>query len=74
MGMAVRRFTGTLHNFNRERGFGFVRVDGPFPEAMIHIKEFPKFVGTHELGPGVRIEFYLEHAPKGLKAIRANII
>lgn len=72
--MAVRRFTGTVMSFNRDRGFGFVKVDGPFPEALIHISQFPKYVGTHELDRGVRIEFYLEHAPKGLKAVRANII
>lgn len=72
--MAVRRFTGTLMSFNHQRGFGFVKVDGPFPEALIHIDQFPKHVGTHELGRGVRVEFYLENAAKGLRAVRANIV
>jgi len=72
--MPLRRFTGTVINFNRDRGFGFVKVDGPFPEALIHISQFPSHVGAHDVDRGVRIEFYLENAAKGLKAVRANII
>jgi cold shock CspA family protein len=60
--------------FNHQRGFGFVKVDGPFPEALIHIREFGSDVGAHQIGRGVRVEFYLENHAKGLRAVRVNII
>jgi cold shock CspA family protein len=72
--MALRRFIGTVISFNRARGFGFVKVDGPFPQAFVNISEFPSYVGMDMLGPGTRVEFYLENSSKGLKAIRANIV
>jgi cold shock CspA family protein len=74
MASALRRFTGSILNFNRERGFGFVKVDGPYPEALAHITQFGPHVGSHLIGRGVRIEFYLENHAKGLRAIRINII
>jgi len=72
--MPLRRFTGSLTKFNHQRGFGWIKIDGPFPEAFIHIKEFPSHVGVHDLGRGTRVEFYLQNAPRGLKAVRANVI
>jgi cold shock CspA family protein len=72
--MPLRRFTGTLTKFYHDRGFGFVKIDGPYRDAMVNIAQFGRHVGTHELGPGVRIEFYLEAHTQGLRAVRANII
>jgi cold shock CspA family protein len=72
--MPLRRYTGTMTKFDHGHGYGWMKIDGPFPEAFIHIKEFPPEIGVHKLGRGVRCEFYLENAPKGLKCIRANVI
>ncbi|SIO24733.1 Cold shock protein, CspA family [Bradyrhizobium erythrophlei] len=72
--MPLRRYTGTLIKFNHGRGFGWVKVDAPLPEAYVHIRDFPNHVGVHMLGSGVKIEFYLEQRARGLHAVRANIV
>ncbi len=74
MAAPLRKFTGTLIKFNHQQGYGWMRIDGPYPEAFIHAQEFPREMGAHKLGPGVRCEFYLENAARGLKCIRANVI
>ena len=72
--MPLRRFTGSVLSFNYGRGFGFVEPDGSHAKVLLHITQFPRHVGAHEIGRGVRVEFYLENHAKGLRAIRANII
>lgn len=72
--MPLKRFTGTLISFDHARGFGWIEIDGPYPEAFVHASNFPSEIGAHKLGRGVRCEFYLENAARGLKAIRANVI
>lgn len=73
--MPLRRHTGVVTKFNHERGFGFVRVDGPgHSAALIHLEVFVPHVGRHEIGCGVRVEFELEDHAKGLRCARATII
>jgi cold shock CspA family protein len=72
--MALRRFTGTILNWNVERAFGFCRVDGPFGEAMVHIRQFHSDVCVYDIKRGTRISYFLENHAKGLRAIRVEII
>lgn len=74
MAMGPRRYTGTLRKFSPDHGFGWIKVNAPLPEVYIHIAAFSEFVGVHMLGPGVKVEFYIERHARGLRAVRANII
>jgi cold shock CspA family protein len=73
--MTLRRYTGDIIKFDHRRGFGWVRVDNvPLRDVFLHIAAFSKSVGLHEIGPGVKCEFYIEKHDKGLRAVRANIV
>jgi cold shock CspA family protein len=63
------RFTGTLTQFNIDRGFGFVSVDGrPSERAFVHVTDVrANGVAVSTLALGTRLEFRLEYGEKSPK-------
>jgi cold shock CspA family protein len=74
MAYKLRTFKGTVTRFWPERAYGYVRTDVIRREAHFHLRDFDH-VGGDQIKEGTtRLEFYLEHHAKGLRAVRVNII
>ncbi len=62
------REQGTVKWFNSEKGYGFVSRDSG-DDIFVHHSAI-EATGFKSLNEGDRIEFDVEHGPKGLKAQR----
>lgn len=71
--MALRKFSGKVVQFWREREYGFVRIDTAARDAVFHLDNFEETTGPDQVTTGTRLEFFLEQQPRGLKAIRLSI-
>jgi len=60
------RVTGTVKWFNGSKGYGFIsREDGD--DVFVHYSAI-QTEGFRNLEEGQRVEFNIEHGPKGLQA------
>lgn len=48
--------TGTLHSWNDDRGFGFIRPTGGGPEIFVHISAFPRNGSRPSIGENLTFE------------------
>lgn len=71
-----QRYTGTLTQFDLDRGFGFVTVDGGGSErAFCHVRDVRENgVSVRALALGVRLDFRLEHGEKSPKVRDAKVL
>ena len=65
--------TGTVKWFNESKGFGFVEVDGGGEDAFVHFSEI-QGNGFKTLREGDRVEFEIQPAAKGPKAVKVSVI
>lgn len=63
------RFTGTLINWNDERGFGFIEPEGGGQQLFAHIKDFP--AGSGRPADGQTLTFTVETGANGKKRAKA---
>lgn len=73
MAYKLRTFKGTVVRFWRERGYGYLKIDGLPREAQVHLRDC-EGVGGDQIKEGTRLEFYLADEPKGLTAIRVSLL
>jgi CspA family cold shock protein len=65
------RITGTVKWFNGSKGYGFItRVDGS-PDVFVHYSAI-QADGFRNLEEGEKVEFSVEHGPKGPQA--SNVV
>jgi CspA family cold shock protein len=73
--MASKRETGQVKWFNRQKGFGFIKVDGTLREAFVHYSKITKDDADEETGDrkdlwaGDRVSFDLIETEKGPQAV-----
>ncbi len=64
------RIQGTVKWFNATKGYGFIARDGG-EDVFVHFSAIQS-EGYRKLEEGQRVEFTVEHGPKGLQA--TNVI
>ena len=64
------RVLGTVKWFNSSKGYGFIQQDGG-EDVFVHYSSI-QADGFRSLDEGQRVEFTIEHGPKGLQA--ANVV
>lgn len=62
---------GVIKRWNRERGFGFLKVDGG-ADVFLHASELKKAGLTDEVSEGDRFSFETERGDKGPRAINVS--
>lgn len=68
--MSDERYVGTVKWFNATKGFGFIgREEGE--DVFVHFSTI-QMEGYRKLDENQRVEFSIEHGPKGLQA--ANVV
>lgn len=69
------RHTGTVKWFSSEKGYGFIDIEGRTDEdAFVHYTEIKGQEGYLSLQEGDRVEFDIEEAEKGPRAIGVYVI
>ena len=54
-----------------DRGFGFISVEGQDDEVFVHHTSLD---GVFELREGQKVEFDVEDAPKGPRAVNVKVV
>lgn len=60
------KVTGTVKWFNNAKGYGFISREGG-EDVFVHHSAI-NMTGYRSLNEGQRVEFQIEHGPKGLQA------
>lgn len=61
--------TGVIESYNESRGFGFINSNSQ--RIFFHVSAF---VGKQKICHGLRVKFSSETSPKGLRAVRVEIV
>lgn len=67
------RVKGTVKWFNRDKGYGFIALDGGGKDVFVHYSAIDGR-GMRNLDEGDKVEFEVEQAPKGPQAVRVRKI
>ena len=59
---------GTVKWFNRDKGFGFIALDGDAKDVFVHHSEI-KGDGFRSLEENQRVQFEIAQGPKGPQAV-----
>ena len=62
---------GTVKNWIDDRGFGFIKPEGPHEDVFVHHSNLN---GAYMLLRGQRVEFEVEDTHKGPRAIEVKIL
>lgn len=68
-----QRQTGVVKWFNDQKGFGFIANDGGGSDVFVHYTAIAS-QGHRTLIQGQRVEFTIEHGPKGPAAANVHTI
>jgi CspA family cold shock protein len=63
------RQRGRVKWFSRQRGYGFIIVEGTAEEIFVHRTDLE---GVYSLREGQEVEFEIEATPKGPEAVRVS--
>lgn len=66
---ASGRQRGQVKWFSRQKGYGFIIVEGSREEVFVHRTDLE---GLYSLEEGQEVEFEIEAAPKGPEAVRVS--
>ncbi|NIO71938.1 MAG: cold shock domain-containing protein [Anaerolineae bacterium] len=66
---ASGRQRGKVKWFSRQRGYGFIIVEGSGEEIFVHRTDLE---GVYSLEEGQEVEFEIEATPKGPEAVRVS--
>ena len=67
--VASGRQRGKVKWFSRQRGYGFIMVEGSDEEIFVHRTDLE---GVYSLREGQEVEFEVEDTPKGPEAVRVS--
>jgi len=68
--VAGGRQRGKVKWFSRQRGYGFIIVEGSGEEIFVHRSDLE---GVYSLREGQEVEFEIEATPKGPEAVRVSL-
>ena len=63
------RQRGRVKWFSRQRGYGFIIIEGSEEEIFVHRTDLE---GVYSLMEGQEVEFEIESTPKGPEAVRVS--
>ncbi len=66
--MTVERKLGTVKWFSRIKGYGFIAPDDQGEDLFVHYSAI-EGTGYRNLADGQRVEYSVQHSPKGLQAV-----
>lgn len=66
--MTVERKLGTVKWFSRIKGYGFIAPDDQGEDLFVHYSAI-EGTGYRKLADGQRVEYSVQHSPKGLQAV-----
>ena len=66
--MTVERKLGTVKWFSRMKGYGFIAPDDQGEDLFVHYSAI-EGTGYRNLADGQRVEYSVQHSPKGLQAV-----
>ncbi|KRM19100.1 hypothetical protein FC40_GL000890 [Ligilactobacillus hayakitensis DSM 18933 = JCM 14209] len=64
---------GTVHKFNKEKGFGFITPDGKKDDVFVHFTAVMT-PGFKTLVPGQKVSFVLIEGMKGFQAANVEVL
>jgi len=64
--------TGTVKSFNKQKGYGFISVEGK-EDIFFHYSSL-QMEGFKTVEVGQKVEFDLEESDKGLKAKNVKVV
>ncbi len=68
------RIKGTIKQFDQEKQQGFVEPEDSSPDMIVSQSDFREEVEEAELKPGTVVEFEVEHAPEGPRAVDVEVV
>ena len=60
---------GTVKFFNNAKGFGFITPDEGDKDVFVHVSGL-----TEEISEGDKVSYDVEESPKGLNAIKVEVV
>jgi CspA family cold shock protein len=68
------RERGRVKWFSHEKRYGFIRRGNGQPDVFVHMNDFRDVMDAYWLAPGNLVEFTVEQAPKGPRAVDVVVI
>ena len=70
----TERVRGRIKWFSQGMRYGFIQRDGGQPDVFVHLNDFRNSADAHRLREGDRVEFEVEQALKGPKAVDVAVL
>lgn len=69
-----KREKGRVKWFSHEKRYGFIRRGNGQPDVFVHMNDFRDVMDAYWLSPGNVVEFEVEQAPKGPRAVDVVVV
>ncbi len=73
-GAAAERVKGHVKWFDLQKHYGFIQRDDGFHDVFVHMNEFRSAADAYWVRDGDAVEFEVEQAPKGPKAVDVVVL
>ena len=70
----TKRVQGHILWFSHEKRYGFIQRDDGLPDVFVHVSRFRHPEDTYWVRSGDAVEFDVEQAPKGPKAVDVVVL
>lgn len=70
----TERVKGQIKWFSHEKRYGFIRRDDGSPDVFVHLNDFRDKMDAHWVRGGDPVEFTVEQAEKGPRAVDVAVL